>query len=71
MTIRRSTGDQAVKQQVRQQERREVVERERVLQPVGGDVAVRPKPADVVDEDIQPWIRGQHVVGQAMDLGLR
>ena len=46
-------------QQVRQQERREMIEGERVLQAVGGDVAVVPEAADVVEQHIEPRIGGE------------
>ncbi len=44
---------QPIQKQLGQQEGGEVVERERALQAVGGDVAVRPEPADVVDQHVQ------------------
>ena len=54
-----------------EQERRQVVDREGVFQAVGGHVPVRPEPADVVDQHIQPRVRVEHGRGQSADLGLR
>ena len=54
-----------------QQERREVVEGERVLQTVGGDVAMRPEAADVVEQDVEPRVGREDLGGQPADLGLR
>ena len=68
---RRCAGLQPVQQQVRQQERGEVIERERVLQAVGGDVPVRPEPADVVDEHIQARVPVEHFAREASYFGLR
>jgi hypothetical protein len=42
-------GGKPVQQQAGQQERREVVEREGVLEAIGGDVPAAPEPAGVVD----------------------
>ena len=64
-------GHEAFQQQVGQQERREVIERERVLEAIGGHVAVRPEAADVVEQHVQPRIGGEHLVRQPPDLGLR
>ena len=43
---------QPVEEQLREQERREVVHGESALQPVGGDVSAIPTAARVVDEDV-------------------
>ena len=48
-----------------------MVEGERVLQAVGGHVAVSPEAADVVEQHVEPRIRGEHLAGQPPDLGLR
>ena len=48
-----------------------MVEGEGVLQPVGRDMAVRPEAADVVEQDVQARVRGQHLAGQPPHLGLR
>jgi hypothetical protein len=67
---RRHAGLEPLEQQVGQKERGKVIERERVLQPVGGLVAMRPEPADVVEEDIQPQVGVEDLCGEATDLGL-
>ena len=59
-----------VQQEVRQQERREMVEGKRVLEPIGGHVTVGPEAADVVKQDIEPRVRGEDLVSQPSDLGL-
>ena len=48
-----------------------MVHGERVLEPIGRDVARRPEPPDVVDQDIQSRVRLDHGRGEASDLGLR
>jgi len=57
-----------VQQQIGQQERREVVEREGALQAVGGEVPVSPEPADIVNQHVQPRIGVSHLGGQAAHL---
>ncbi len=42
-----------------------------MLQPVGGHVVVGPEPADVVEQHIQPRVRGENLAGQPPDLGLQ
>jgi len=46
------------------------VEREGVLQAIGGDVPVSPEPADVVDQHVQPRVGVQYLSGQAAHPGL-
>jgi hypothetical protein len=67
----RCASDKPIPQQARQQVRREVVEGECVLQPVGGHVAMCPEPADVVEQHIQARVRGEDLGRQPPDLGLR
>ena len=62
---------QPVEQQVREQERREVVEGEGALEPVGGEVPGVPVPPDVVDQHVDPRQALEHLVGQPAHLGLR
>lgn len=47
-----------------------MVEREGVLESVGGDVPMRPRPADVVDQHIQSRVRLEDLGGQSAHLGL-
>ena len=62
MTIRRRPcAPHPIEQEVGEQERREMVERERQLEPVLGDMAVRPEPADVVDEDVESRVALQQL----------
>jgi hypothetical protein len=49
----------------------EVVERERTLQAVGGDVPVCPETADVVDQHVQSRVQVEHFAREAVYLGLR
>ena len=51
-----------VEQQVGQQERGEVVEREGALEAVGGDVPGVPVPADVVDQHVDPGRPCEHLL---------
>ncbi len=55
---------QPVEEQVGQQERSEVVEGERLLESVRGEVAGVPVATDVVDEHIEARERRQHLIGQ-------
>ena len=64
-------GFEPVEQQVGEQKRREVVEREGVLQAIGGDVPVRPEPADVVDQHVQPRIPLERFACEAAYFGLQ
>ena len=48
-----------------------MIEREGVLEAVGGDVPVRPEPANVVHQHVQPRIPVEHLTRQAAYLGLR
>ena len=64
-------GLEPIKQQVGEQERGEVVEGERALQTVGGQVSVCPEPADVVDQHVEPWVSVENADGEPTDLGLR
>ena len=63
-------GLEPIQQQVGEQERGEVVEGERALQAVGGQVAVRPEPADVVDQHVQPRVGVEDRDGEPTYLGL-
>ena len=47
-----------------------MVEGEGVLQAIGGRMSVRPEPADVVDQHIQPWVSIENCAGEAAHLGL-
>ena len=47
-----------------------MVEREGVLQAVGGEVPVSPEPADVVDQHVQARVGVQHLSGQTAHPGL-
>ena len=59
-----------VEEQVGEQERREMVEREGALEPVSGDVPGVPVPADVVDQHIDPGKVLEHLAGQPPHLRL-
>jgi hypothetical protein len=63
-------GHESVDEQVGEQERCEVVERERVLEPVGGDVPRVPEAPDVVDQDVQAGKGGEDVGGEPAHLRL-
>ena len=60
-----------VDEEAREQERREVVERERQLEAVRGDVAVRPEPAHVVDQHVDSGVALLQFGGQSAHLRLR
>ena len=51
-------------QHVREQERPQVVGREGRLQPIGGQLVVHRDHASVVDEDVEPVVPGQDLLGQ-------
>ena len=53
---RRCAGFEPIKEQVGEEERRQVVEGKRVLLAIGRQVPVRPEPADVVHQHIQPRV---------------
>ena len=59
-----------VEEQVGEQERREMVEGEGVLEPVGGDVPGVPVAADVVDQHIDPGEALEHLGSQPPHLRL-
>ena len=40
------------------------------FQAVGGDMATGPEPADIVDQDVQPWVCIEHLSGEAAHLRL-
>lgn len=44
-----------------------MVEGERLLKPVGGQMAVRPEPADIVDQHIELWM-GRELLHHPSDL---
>jgi hypothetical protein len=66
----RGARPQPVEEQVGEQERREVVEGEGVLESVGGDMPGVPVPAGVVDQHVDPGEAAEYLVGQAPHLGL-
>ena len=66
----RGAGGEPVQEQPGEQERGQVVDRERALQSVGGDLAGGPEPAHVVDQHTQPGVGRQHLSGQSAHLGL-
>ena len=68
---RRSARLQSIQQQIREQERGQVVDGKGVLQAVGGDVARRPEAPDVVDQHVEARIRVEHLRGESAYLGLR
>ena len=47
-----------------------MVDGEGVLQAIGGDPAGGLEPARVVDQHVQPRVRGQDLAGQPAHLGL-
>lgn len=47
-----------------------MVQRESVLEPVGGDVPRVPEPADVVDQDVDTVQAFEHLPGNPPHLGL-
>ncbi len=47
-----------------------MVEREGVLQAVGGDMPMGLEPADVVDQDVQPRVGVKHLSSQTAHPGL-
>jgi hypothetical protein len=47
-----------------------VVQGEGVLKPVGGHMTVRPEAANVVEQDVQARVGGQHLAGHPPNLGL-
>jgi hypothetical protein len=61
---------QSLPQQVGEQERRQVVEGEGALQPIGGDVAGVPVPPDIVDQHIDPGAALEDLGGQPPHLHL-
>ena len=61
---------QPVQQQVGEQERREMVEGEGALEPVGGDVPGVPVAADVVDQHVEPGQALEYLGGQPAHLRL-
>ncbi len=61
---------QPVEEQVGEQERREMVEGEGVLESVGGDAPGLPVAADVVDEHVDPGEALEHFAGQSSYLRL-
>src|SRR5205085_2211278 len=63
-------GREPLQEQGGEQERGQVVEGERALQAVGGQVAVGPEPADVVDQHVQPRVGGEDRAGEPPDLDL-
>ena len=67
----RGAGPEALEQEAGKEKGREMVQRERPLQAVDGDVAVGPESAHVVDQDVEPRVRRQHAVGQVPQLILR
>jgi hypothetical protein len=66
----RGAVPQPVQEQVGEQERREMVECERALEPVGGDVPAVPVSADVIDQHIEPGEALEDRTGQSPDLDL-
>ena len=72
MTIRAGAEAlQPVEQQIGQQERGQVVDRKGHLVPVRRPLEFRRKQAGVVDQEIDPVVRGQDLVGQAAHFGQR
>jgi hypothetical protein len=61
---------QPVEEQVGEQERREMVDREGAFEPVRGDVPGVPVPADIVDQHIDPGEALQHLPSQPPHLRL-
>jgi hypothetical protein len=61
---------QPVEEQVGDQERREMVEGEGVLEPVSGDVPGVPVPPDVVDQHIDPGEALEYLLSQPAHLRL-
>jgi len=57
-------------EQVGEQERREMVDSEGALEPVGGDMPGVPVPADVIDQYIDPGQALQYLAGQPPHLRL-
>jgi len=67
---RRGVLGQPVQEQVGQQERREVVQREGVLEPVSGDVPGVPVAADVVHQHVELGEPVKDLVGKSAHLSL-
>jgi len=67
---RRGTVFESIQEQVREQERRQVVDREGVFQAVCGYPPVGPESAHIVHQDIQSRVRVERGRGQSADLGL-
>jgi hypothetical protein len=59
-----------VEEEVGEQERCKVVEREGALEPVSGDVRGVPVATDVVDQYVDPGEALEHLAGQPPDLRL-
>ena len=71
MTIRAGgAGGEPAPQQAGQQERREVVEREGVLEAIGSDVPAGLEPPGVVDQHVQPRVGAKYLSGQTAHLRL-
>ena len=64
-------GAEPVEQQVGQQERRQVVDREGTLVAVGGGAAAAHRDAGVVDQHVEPGTRAQDPFGQCAHFGQR
>jgi len=61
---------QPIQEQVGQQEGCEVVERERALESVWGDVPAVPVTTNVVDQDVDAGEALEHLAGEAPDFRL-
>ena len=66
----RGGGPEPVQQQVRQQERREVVDRERALQTVLRDMPCRPVAAHVVHQDVEARVCRAYLLRETAHLAL-
>ena len=64
-------GAQPIQQQVGQEKRAQVVDREGGLQAVFGEGSGHRDGAGVVDEHVEAFIPGQEGLGQGADLALR